>query len=83
MCDLFTKDEGNYIHMLWQLLQYFCVITADAIFVVTTAEFAFNEVIFDYIIVITNNLTFLCKCIKYFNVLNTFSLYFQLNVNQT
>lgn len=50
-----SKDEGNYIRMLWQLPQYFCMITADVIFVMTTAEFAFTEVNLNYIIVITKN----------------------------
>lgn len=37
-------DEGSYIHILWQLPQYLCMIMADVIFVVTSAEFAFTEV---------------------------------------
>eukprot|EP00102_Acyrthosiphon_pisum_P018742 XP_016655952.1 PREDICTED: peptide transporter family 2-like isoform X1 [Acyrthosiphon pisum] len=40
---LFTENEGNYIHILWQLPQYLCMIIADVIFVVTTLEFSFTE----------------------------------------
>uniref|UniRef100_A0A2H8TY08 Peptide transporter family 1 n=1 Tax=Melanaphis sacchari TaxID=742174 RepID=A0A2H8TY08_9HEMI len=40
---LFTEHEGNYIHILWQLPQYVCMIIADVIFVVTTTEFSFTE----------------------------------------
>ncbi|XP_060839690.1 peptide transporter family 1-like isoform X2 [Rhopalosiphum padi] len=40
---LFTEHEGNYIHILWQLPQYLCMIIADVIFVVTTLEFSFTE----------------------------------------
>ncbi|CAI6367983.1 unnamed protein product [Macrosiphum euphorbiae] len=40
---LFTENEGNYIHILWQLPQYMCMIIADVIFVVTTLEFSFTE----------------------------------------
>lgn len=38
-------DEGSYIHMLWQLPQYLFMIAADVIFVITTMEFAFIEVL--------------------------------------
>ncbi|CAH1716129.1 peptide transporter family 1-like [Aphis gossypii] len=40
---LFAEHEGNHIHILWQLPQYLCMITADVIFVVTTLEFSFTE----------------------------------------
>lgn len=37
-------DEGNYVHMLWQLPQYVCMTMADVIFIVTSSEFALIEV---------------------------------------
>lgn len=37
-------DEGNYIHILWQLPQYICMIMADVIFIVTSMEFSFTRV---------------------------------------
>eukprot|EP00102_Acyrthosiphon_pisum_P021995 XP_016659205.1 PREDICTED: solute carrier family 15 member 2 isoform X1 [Acyrthosiphon pisum] len=40
---LFTKDEGNYIHILWQLPQYLCMSIADIIFMVTIIKFSFTE----------------------------------------
>eukprot|EP00102_Acyrthosiphon_pisum_P022004 XP_016659214.1 PREDICTED: uncharacterized protein LOC103309172 [Acyrthosiphon pisum] len=41
---LFTRDEGNYIHTLWQLPQYLVMTTAEVIFVVTVNKFEFTEV---------------------------------------
>ncbi|XP_022182964.1 peptide transporter family 2-like isoform X1 [Myzus persicae] len=40
---IFTKDEGNYIHILWQLPQYLCMSIADVIFAITVIKFAFTE----------------------------------------
>lgn len=40
---LFTQDEGNYIHIIWQLPQYLFISIADIIFEVTVLKFAFTE----------------------------------------
>ncbi|XP_025204978.1 peptide transporter family 1-like [Melanaphis sacchari] len=40
---LFIKDEGNYIHIMWQLPQYLFMSLADIIFIVTVIKFAFTE----------------------------------------
>ncbi|XP_060842005.1 peptide transporter family 1-like isoform X2 [Rhopalosiphum padi] len=40
---LFSKDEGNYIHLMWQLPQYLFMSIADIIFMVTVVKFAFTE----------------------------------------
>lgn len=41
---LYATDKGNYLHMLWQIPQYGCMIVADVIFIATTIEFSFTEV---------------------------------------
>ncbi|VVC33648.1 Hypothetical protein CINCED_3A018729 [Cinara cedri] len=40
---LFAMYEGNYVHILWQVPQYICMIMADVIFVVTCLEISFIE----------------------------------------
>ncbi|XP_025417487.1 peptide transporter family 1-like isoform X2 [Sipha flava] len=40
---VFTKYEGAYFHVLWQLPQYVFMILAVVIFAVTTLEFSFFE----------------------------------------
>ncbi|XP_060881257.1 peptide transporter family 1-like isoform X2 [Metopolophium dirhodum] len=40
---LFAKDEGNYIHVLWQIPQYFIMSIADIVFVTTEIKFIFTE----------------------------------------
>lgn len=37
-------DEGNFIHILWQLPQFVCMIVADVIFIVNSLEISFTEV---------------------------------------
>lgn len=41
---LYATDKGNYLHILWQIPQYTCMILADVIFIATTIEFSFTEV---------------------------------------
>lgn len=40
-------NEGNYIHILWQLPQYLFMIIADVIFTVTSIEFSWTKVLTD------------------------------------
>ncbi|XP_016655946.1 peptide transporter family 1 isoform X2 [Acyrthosiphon pisum] len=40
---LFTKDEGKFIHVLWQLPQYFIMTLAGIIFLTTEMKFTFTE----------------------------------------
>lgn len=40
---LFTKDEGNYFHIMWQLPQYMLMTMAEVIFTVTVNKFEFTE----------------------------------------
>ncbi|CAI6368024.1 unnamed protein product [Macrosiphum euphorbiae] len=40
---LYSTDEGNYLHILWQTPQYVCMIIGDVIFIATTIEFTFTQ----------------------------------------
>ncbi|VVC33645.1 Proton-dependent oligopeptide transporter family,Major facilitator superfamily domain [Cinara cedri] len=41
--ELYATDRGNYLHIVWQVPQYLCMVIAEVTFIVTTVEFSYTQ----------------------------------------